>query len=749
MINNNISKNLNLIMTKSKDLIPGGKPDEEKKEKKEDEKGRKSLSKFVTSFISRRGDKNLNSDYFSYIELENFGCWVVSDGYDEDNGSELASQIIVEEILKLFISNPEFSRSYLKKIINKANNKLEEEQSKTRDKKGMNSSVAVVLTDYSSVIFGTVGNSRVYILKDDEIMEKSQDDSLAHLMYEGKEVSYSEIRFHNQRNKLTQNMGDSLGIKPNISKKIYLLDSDKILLMTHGTWEQLDESEIEIEVSKVTKVSQLINKLDDKIKNNNVEKENYTVVGIFADKVVIDKKKIKFNWLKIIGIISLIIGLMIILYRGYSLKREREKIYEIAFSLENEGIKKIEEEKFSQAIKSFEESKIKYRELEINPQSNFIYRTIFSPKITNINLGKQILFIESKLEEITKLQESITLVNDGDLLYQEDEFIEAEEKYEDAKIKITQLKNLNYSKISELNLKIEKSILASKGLNIGKEMLYAGDELAANKEFEVAISNYSQAKLIFLKYDKISLVSEVSTKINKLSKEKERKYNQANEYEKKGYELESKDIEGAIIYFENAKGVYTEIRDEGRRTSMEKKIENLNETKKNIRKESIDYIRESKVHSSLGEYEKALIKLKKSQDISLQLKDNQMMVDSLLKEGDILWENNKSKLSLEKYKEAYTVSVNTNDDIKQGELKEKIELAEKIVLINNKEVKGDGLYSNKKYKESRKEFLEAIEELKKIEKNKILLEKKYNEYLKVLNEKENKAWKKSNWIPFY
>lgn len=748
MINSNSSKNLKLIMTKSKDLIPVDKKDDKKDGNKE-EKGRKSSSKFITSFISRMGDKNLNSDFFSYIELESYGCWVIADGYDEDNGSELASQIVAEEVLRLFISNPQFNRRYLKKIINKANKKLEEEQSKTRDKKGMNASLAVVLTDYSSLIFGTVGNSRVYILKDDEIKERSQDDSLSYLMYKGKEVSYSEIRFHNQRNKLTQNMGDSLGVKPNISKKIELLDSDKIILMTHGAWEQVDDSEIEIEVSKVNKVSQLINKLEDKIKNNNLERENYTIVGIFADKVVIDKKVKRINWIKILAIIIIFIGLGIIFFKGYSLKREREEIYEIAFNLENEGIKKIEEENFSQAIKSFEESKVKYRELEISPQSNFVYRTIFSPKITNINLGKQILFIESKIDEITKLQEIISLVSGGDLLYKEDKFLEAEEMYEDAARKITQLKKLNYSKIGELNLKIEKSILASKGLIIGKEMLDEGDLFAENKDFEASISNYSEAKIIFLKYEKINLVSEVTRKINKLTKEKEKKYNQANEYEKKGYEYESKDIEAAIIYFENAKGIYTDIRDEGRRASIEEKIVSLNEVKKNIRQESIGYIKESKVHSSLGEYEKALIKLKKAQDISLQLKDNQIMVNSLMKEGDILWENNKTKLSLEKYKEAYAISVNTNDDIKQKELKDKIELGNKIVEIINQEAKGDKLYSNKKYKDSHQEFLEAIEKLKKIQKNKILSESQYDEYLENLNKKEKEAWRESNWIPFF
>ena len=49
-------------------------------------------------------------------------------------------------------------------------------------------------------------------------------------------------------------MGEIDGIKPYLSKRVQLYDGDRILLLSHGAWENLDESEIEVELSKTDKV---------------------------------------------------------------------------------------------------------------------------------------------------------------------------------------------------------------------------------------------------------------------------------------------------------------------------------------------------------------------------------------------------------------------------------------------------------------------------------------------------------------
>ena len=745
-------KKLNVIVKRGKSMIPPKveKPYEDEEKSIEEKIGRKSESKFVTSFLSRAGDSTLNSDYFAYIELENYGCWVMADGYDEDKGSEEASRIVVEEVIENFLKNPKYTKRYLKKIIKKANEKLNHERLKSREYRGMNSSIAVLLTDYTSVIFGTVGNCRVNIIKDEIIREKSRDNSISYLMYETGQLSYSELRFHNQRNKLTQTLGDEEGIKVGVSSKIDLLDGDKVLMMTHGAWEKLDESDIEVELSRSERVGQWISGLEKRIKNGSAKIENYTLVGVFIDKIaLVPKKKMNFNWVKLLGIVAIILFLGLGLYKGYSLKKERENIYEKAFLYENQGMRQIQEEEIDKAIESFSLSKGKYKELEVNPSSNIFYRTIFSPKITNINLGKQITLVDKKIEQIEILQELMNDFQIGDKSYKSNEFIEAENNFEEARTKLPQLKDLKYPKIKELSNKLDELILACQGLEIGKTLKLDGDLLANNRDTEEALRNYSEAKIIFLKYDKIDLVAETTDKINALSKERERKYNLGTMYEKRGIELESKDISGAIVYYEMAKGIFGELKDEIRRQELSDKVVKLDELRKLLRKESIGYINTAKAYSDTGDYEKSLSVLKKSQDISVQLRDNQLMVNGLEKEGDIFFDNKKYVLAEKKYKEAYGVVVNTNNDVQQKEIKEKTKLLNTIVSSKKLEKKGDKLFEDKKYKEARVEFKLAMEKVKKIEKNRYLTKEKYDDLLKEIEKKEKKAWVESNWIPFF
>lgn len=116
---------------KAKNLIPAT---EEKKENELQETGRKAESKFITSFVSRIGKQPINCDYFAYIELPDFAIWVLADGYDEEKGGEEASKIAVEEVISSFMEKPKLSPYFLKKIIMKAHNKVEDLRGRSREK---------------------------------------------------------------------------------------------------------------------------------------------------------------------------------------------------------------------------------------------------------------------------------------------------------------------------------------------------------------------------------------------------------------------------------------------------------------------------------------------------------------------------------------------------------------------------------------------------------------------------------------
>ena len=131
------------------------------------------------------------------------------------------------------------------------------------------------------------------------------------------------------------------------------------------------------------------------------------------------------------------------------------------------------------------------------------------------------------------------------------------------------------------------------------------------------------------------------------------------------------------------------------------------------------------------------------------MKDNQGIVDSIEKEGDILLDNKKYELAKEKYREAYNVSINTNNKLQQKELEEKQTIATILLKAAELENQGDKLFKEKKYKDSRNKFIESQKEYEKLKNNDLYPIKKSAENIKVISEKEKNAWRESNWIPFF
>ena len=220
-------------------------------------------------------------------------------------------------------------------------------------------------------------------------------------------------------------------------------------------------------------------------------------------------------------------------------------------------------------------------------------------------------------------------------------------------------------------------------------------------------------------------------------------------YEKRAYEMEATDINGAIVYLEMAKGIYSELRDEARRIETTEKILRLDEMRKTLVQESRAYLNEAKAYADSGEYERALSIIKKSQDISVQLKDNQKMADAMQTEADLFFKNEKYQLSYEKYQEAYGIAADTNNAVQQEYLKGKIDTMKNMLETKKLETSGDTLFSNKKYKEARKVYKEVIEKYKPLEGNKYFEKENYDKLMEAVVKKEKEAWKESNWIPFF
>ena len=203
---------------------------------------RRINSEFQTVNMSEEGQKLSNRDYFGYVEMDDFACYVLADSLDGDSSINSA-KLVVESIIRDFTEVPSMGKGRLKRMAHRAHTEL------LRQKAGMHlkASAVVAVTDYQKIRYVYVGNSRYYLIRNDRILEKTTDQSLTSNLVEAEKITLDQAAAHEERNNLYSFLGERGTPKIQISKKRKLENGDVFLLLTRGVWEQCpDEKLLEI-----------------------------------------------------------------------------------------------------------------------------------------------------------------------------------------------------------------------------------------------------------------------------------------------------------------------------------------------------------------------------------------------------------------------------------------------------------------------------------------------------------------------
>ena len=242
---------------------------------------RKNSSEFITAFTSEAGTFHTNRDFYAFVELDDIACYVVADGIDSDeeiNSAELAANCIFEQVME----KPSMSKSKLKKYIINAHKLLNEKSVNVR----LKSSIAVVLTDYTNMIWAVVGNARVYHFRKGSLIFRSKDQSVAQMMLDSKKITEDEINQHDERNNLINYLGQPRGFKPFVSKKIKLNDDDALIMCTSGFWEKINNIDLVDAFREEEEPSSIIDNLEEIFLSRQSRViNNYTLAMVLAKSI--------------------------------------------------------------------------------------------------------------------------------------------------------------------------------------------------------------------------------------------------------------------------------------------------------------------------------------------------------------------------------------------------------------------------------------------------------------------------------
>lgn len=188
--------------------------------------------------------RQTNEDSYACIPPNLF---LVADGMGGHVAGEVASRMAVKAVSDYIQSNLTVGCDHellLEKAIIQAN-ELIFSLSKSRDDcAGMGTTISIVFLDQSHVYWGHVGDSRIYMIRDNELHQLTNDHSLVWELVQSGNITKAEAHTHPQRNMLTRAVGTSKNIKVDTGKMNWN-QGDLLLLCTDGLTNMLNEQEIQ------------------------------------------------------------------------------------------------------------------------------------------------------------------------------------------------------------------------------------------------------------------------------------------------------------------------------------------------------------------------------------------------------------------------------------------------------------------------------------------------------------------------
>ena len=174
---------------------------------------------------------------------------------------------------------------YLKYSFEIAQEKLLKYQKANRAVREMKTTKVNLCINKSDVMWGHIGDSRLYYFKGKRLIKRTLDHSYVQSLCRSKEIKETDIRNHPDRNVLLRVMGEDWNEpKYELSKKYRLKKNMSFLLCSDGFWELIDEKQMKMCLAKAQNVDEWIALMKNIIDENGKGKEmdNYSAIAVWV-----------------------------------------------------------------------------------------------------------------------------------------------------------------------------------------------------------------------------------------------------------------------------------------------------------------------------------------------------------------------------------------------------------------------------------------------------------------------------------
>ncbi|OYP51477.1 serine/threonine protein phosphatase PrpC [Lachnotalea glycerini] len=576
---------------------------------------RKQNSEFKTAFTSEASELK-NTDYFGFVELDRYACYVIADGID-DQVDGISAKLAVSAAVAAFSEAPSMSKKRMSACLRAANKALLEAKSKMK----LKASIIVVLTDYAKLRYGQAGNIRLRLYRDGFLKYQTTDQSLTMDMVATQNITPDKVAAHEERNNLYTSLGQAKGFKPQISKKIKLTNADAIALYTRGVWEHIDEGEVKDVFADATDDPQkTVNDIEDMLLSrqpSNLQK--YTFAVIFANKIFVDpnkKRKIRKILMIVIPILIVAVILTVVLLILHYKKVEKIQTMEASYT------KSIEYIQADNYVRADEEC------------------------TSALKLAKQLKDKKMKAE-LENYEILIETVLSADEALDNEKYEDAGKLFQEAAKRSRYVDNIGNDYISN------RQSLTANYISV-YDLIGLGDTLVLNLQYDKAEEKYLEAKSLAGKiYFDDGRTSAMEALEKLYETQKEEKEAQATELKEQASKQDAAanaiisgdeaftegDYDSAKVFYLLAKQKYAELEDETQENAVDEKLEAVNakmEQNTSLEEEAESYMEQAAESITNSEFTEARKYYLLAKDIYATLK-NQDKVDEITTKMELLY----------------------------------------------------------------------------------------------------------------
>lgn len=201
----------------------------------------------------------------------------VADGMGGHKGGEIASSIAITHIGKRFtdissVGNKEEAINFLKEIVSEANMLLYKYTEDNPESVGMGTTIVIALLTKAFLLFGNIGDSSGFVIKDKKLYKITNDHTLVNLLVKSGEITEEEAKEHPRKNVLMRALGANISVEMDVFD--VETDVSAVLLCSDGLTNMLNEEQIEkvldSDIDIDAKVQKLINKANNRGGTDNI-----------------------------------------------------------------------------------------------------------------------------------------------------------------------------------------------------------------------------------------------------------------------------------------------------------------------------------------------------------------------------------------------------------------------------------------------------------------------------------------------